>query len=192
MFRRPSCGLTSLVRVTIPRLSARHDSQDFRFSANENVAMLSSVLTTNRKQVEPSKHTLRTPGQEVVVVMSTIRVDQQQHVEPVSQAGRRNSTWKICRRPVCFGGEAGPLRAPRRVLQPSSGEDAGIRALLSRVGACRAEGGCRFARVCSCRSALPTPTNTDLREARVLCGCIRAVGCYAGQTLLHCKEDPTA
>jgi hypothetical protein len=192
MFRRPSCGLTSLVRVTIPRLSARHDSQDFRFSANENVAMLSSVLTTNRKQVEPSKHTLRTPGQEVVVVMSTIRVDQQQHVEPVSQAGRRNSTWKICRRPVCFGGEAGPLRAQRRVLQPSSGEDAGIRALLSRVGACRAEGGCRFARVCSCRSALPTPTNTDLREARVLYGGIRAVGCYAGQTLLLCKEDPTA
>ena len=81
----------------------------------------------------------------------------------------------------------------RRVLQPSSGEDAGIRALLSRVGARRAEGGHRFARVYSCRSALPTcllSTNTDLREARVLCGCIRAVGCYAGQTI--CMEDPTA
>lgn len=154
--------------------------------------MLSSVLTTERKQVEPSKHTLRTPGKEVVVVMSIILLDQQQQFEPVSQAGRRNSTWKICRRPVCFGGEAGPLGAQRRVLRPSSGEDAGIRALLSRVGACRTEGGCRFARVCSCRSALPTPTNTDLREARVLCGGIRAVGCYAGQTLLLCKEDPTA
>jgi len=81
----------------------------------------------------------------------------------------------------------------RRVLQPSSGEDAGIRALLSRVGARRAEGGHRFARVYSCRSALPTcllSTNTDLREARVLCGCIRAVGCYAVQTI--CMEDPTA
>ena len=50
MFRRPSCGLTALVRLTIPRLSPRQSSQDFRFSANGNVAMLSSVLTTNRKQ----------------------------------------------------------------------------------------------------------------------------------------------
>lgn len=155
--------------------------------------MLSSVLTTNRKQSNSSKQAARAPCQEVVVVMGIILVDQQRHVDLVSQARLRNSTWKICRRPVCFGGEA-PQRAQRRVLQPSGGEDAGIRALLSRVGACRAEGGRRFARVYSCRSALPTanPTNTDLREARVLCGCIRAVGCYAGQTLLLCKEDPTA
>ena len=50
MFRRPSCGLTALVRLTIPRLSPRQRSQDFRSSTNGNVAMLSSVLTANRKQ----------------------------------------------------------------------------------------------------------------------------------------------
>jgi len=73
--------------------------------------------------------------------------------------------------------------------RPPSGEDAGIRALLSRVGACRAEGWRRFARVYSCRSALPTPTNTDLREARVLCGCIRAVGCYGGSDTLQGRSN---
>lgn len=81
----------------------------------------------------------------------------------------------------------------RRVLQASSGEDAGIRALLSRIGARRAEGGHRFARVYSCRSALPTrlhPPTLIFERLGCCAGCIRAVGCYAGQTI--CMEDPTA
>jgi hypothetical protein len=149
-----------------------------------------STECTNGKTVRPSKQAARTPCQEVV------------------EGDERHS-----RRPTAACRACQPSRAPEQHLEDlqkacvlrwrgssegtttrfaaeRSGEDAGIRALLSRVGACRAEGGRRFARVSSCRSAVPTPTNTDLREARVLCGCIRAVGCYAGQTI--CMEDPTA
>ena len=80
----------------------------------------------------------------------------------------------------------------RRVLQASSGEDAGIRALLlSRVGARRAEGGHRFARVYSCRSAahLSAPANTDLREARVLCWLYKGRWLLRGSDNLHGRSN---
>lgn len=157
MFRRPSCGLTAVVRLTIPRLSPRHSSQDFRFSANENVAMLSSLLPTNRRRSNranssPSPlpgggsgdehNSLPANGQGVDLVSQAQR--QKEHLEDLQKAC-------VLRWRGCEG-----TTKERRVLQASSGEDAGIRALLSRIGARRAEGGHRFARVYSCRSALPT------------------------------------
>ena len=154
-----------------------------------------SLLIANSQM---PKHAARAPCQEVVVVMSTTLVDQRAGYRPCqpSRAPQQHleDLQKAC--VLRWRGSEGTTKE-RRVLQPSSGEDAGIRALLSRVGASWRPWGGGRAPICS-RVLLPKrfahlsalSTNTDLREARVLCGCIRAVGCYAGQTI--CMEDPTA
>ena len=138
------------------------------------------------------KQAARAPCQEVVVVMSTTLVDQRAGYGPCqpSRAPEQHleDLQKAC--VLRWRGSEGTTKE-RRVLQPSSGEDAGIRALLSRVGARRAEGGHRFARVYSCRSAahLSAPANTDLREARVLCWLYKGRWLLRGSDNLHGRSN---
>lgn len=87
----------------------------------------------------------------------------------VSQAASRKSTWKICRRLVCFGGESKDALCRRAEKKLEFAH------YCAELGS---EGARRFAR----ESAYPL-LPTLIFERLGCCGCIRAVGCYAGQTL---------
>ena len=84
-----------------------------------------------------------------------------------------SSTWKICRRLVSPW-----WREQRRVLQPS-GEEAGIRALLSRVGA--REGADLLACALHVRPLPPTL----IFERLGCCACIRAVAPLVATRIRH-------
>jgi len=180
MFRRPSCGLTALVRLTIPRLSPRQNSQDFRFRESQTWRCCHRCSITNSRTVERSEQAVRNSWQrhgsrdEHVCVSQRLLVrrgelgEHLEHLEDLQKAREP----LVERAKTRFAAER-RRSWNSRTIEPSW-----------------REGGRRFARVCPPCS--PTPTDTDLREARVLClykgRC--TVGCYADQTL--CKEGSTA
>ena len=120
---------------TIPRLSprARTATAETRECANHRSACC------HRQSISDSH--LSTPGTpwEEVVAMG-FQISACNGRLPAKHLVGRGA-WKICRRLVCFGGES------KKACCSRAAERVEFRALLSRVSACRAEGGRRFARV---------------------------------------------